>query len=61
MQNNYCSELNQDFLAMLFINEPELDKTNKMTCASNQDSDQPGRMGHFVGFVILPEIISVIR
>ena len=33
-------------------NEPAHDKTNKMICAHSEDSDQPGRKGHFVGFVI---------
>ena len=70
---------------MKILNEPLYDKTNKMTCAPSEDSDQPGhppslnglrcpheesldpelpikgiaktdqtgRTGHFVGFVIL--------
>ena len=31
-------------------NEPQQDKTNKITCAHSEDSDQPGCTGHFVGF-----------
>ena len=27
---------------LLFIHEPQHDKTNKMTCAPSEDSDQPG-------------------
>ena len=53
---------------MLKQNEPPYDKTNKMTCAPSEDSDQAGhptgRMprlvwvsarstGHFIGFVVL--------
>ena len=28
--------------AMFLLNEPVHDKTNKMACASSEDSDQPG-------------------
>ena len=28
----------------MFINDPQHNKTNKMTCAPSEDSDQPGRM-----------------
>ena len=42
---------------VLRTNEPQHDKTNKMTCASSEDSDLilvfAGRTGHFVGFVML--------
>ena len=35
--------------------EPQHDKTNKMSCAPSEDSDQPWHTGHFVGFVLLCE------
>ena len=32
-----------------FINEPPLDKTNKMICAPNEDTDQPGHPPSLIG------------
>ena len=32
------------FVSHTFIYEPPHDKTNKMTCAPSEDSDQPGHM-----------------
>ena len=41
--------------------EPPHDKTNKMACAPSEDSDQPGRTCHFVGFVMSHEAAHIIH
>ena len=40
--SSYCTRVKTDKITLLTIkNEPQHDKTNKMTCAPCEDSDQP--------------------
>ena len=43
------------FLGFQNANEPEHDKTNKMTCGPSEDSDQPGHLPSLVRLCCLLE------
>ena len=48
---NWSQTPKTGFLLMSLIYEPLHDKTNKMTCAPNKDSDQPGHPPSLIMFV----------
>ena len=46
--NKYSIRVNNSNMVCLKIFGPQHDKTNKMTCAPSEDSDQPGHLPSLV-------------
>ena len=41
------------FLPLVFLNDPEHDKTNKITCAHREDPDQPNHLTSLIGVIVV--------